>query len=78
MRIPFVYERGFHTHHWLRKQTHGIIQQTYTNDINVYINALILYLTLHSAVQERLTKQIAQAIVEAVQPHGVAVVVEGT
>ncbi|ROT75773.1 putative GTP cyclohydrolase I protein punch [Penaeus vannamei] len=29
-------------------------------------------------VQERLTKQIAQAIVEAVQPHGVAVVVEGT
>lgn len=29
-------------------------------------------------VQERLTKQIAEAIVEAVQPAGVAVVVEGT
>lgn len=30
------------------------------------------------AVQERLTKQIAEAVVEAVQPAGVAVVVEGT
>lgn len=29
-------------------------------------------------VQERLTKQIAEAVVEAVQPAGVAVVVEGT
>lgn len=56
----------------------GSYNNKHTNDINVYINALMLYLTLHSAVQERLTKQIAQAIVEAVQPHGVAVVVEGT
>ena len=32
----------------------------------------------HVSVQERLTKQIAVALTEAIQPAGVAVVVEAT
>ena len=32
----------------------------------------------HYVVQERLTKQIAQAVTEAVQPAGVGVVIEAT
>lgn len=37
-----------------------------------------IFLSLLSTVQERLTKQIAVAITEALQPAGVGVVIEAT
>ncbi len=48
--------------------------------VSIIYHTLSLYiiLCLLIAVQERLTKQIAIALTEAVQPNGVAVVIEAT
>jgi len=43
-----------------------------------YHQAYVLRLSHIITVQERLTKQIAVAITEAVQPNGVGVVIEAT
>lgn len=45
--------------------------------INYVSRLLVLINILRFSVQERLTKQIAIAVTKAVQPMGVAVVVEG-
>lgn len=42
-----------------------------------FLNKLLVYLLLN-LVQERLTKQIAVALTEAIQPAGVGVVIEAT
>ena len=41
-----------------------------------YFSEPIGYIVFSYLVQERLTRQIAEAIQEAVEPHGVAVIIE--
>lgn len=55
----------------------------YTNHILLILHILFIYFRIveifsrRLQVQERLTKQIAVAVTQAVQPAGVAVVIEG-
>lgn len=45
--------------------------------MNYNINFNIFFFYICNLVQERLTKQIAVAVTQAIQPAGVAVVIEG-
>ena len=86
--VSLLHEHTWYIHRQSFVQTHttphGCLYITYISNVHVLgcgqkcMQSHCCVSCLLSAVQERLTREIATAISEAVQPSGVAVVIEAT